>query len=242
MTERSRPETQAKVPKYQEARTRLLDDIERRQPGEALPKERDLADTYGISRATLRQALQMLSDEGRIYSIRGTGTFVAQQRISKDPVLTSFSDDMQARGLEPGSRLLSAEEVPAPPSTARALELPPDAPVFRIVRLRLADWLPMCLETMHLPVRFFPRLLDENLESSLYHLLESRYRTRVASADQDLTAVALTRNQADLLGTGRNSPALRVHRISTDTRGRLVEDAESLYRADRYNFHLVVRR
>lgn len=231
-----------RVPKYQEVRNRLLDEVEQLKPDDALPQERDLAERYGVSRATLRQALQLLSDEGRIYSIRGRGTFVAQRRISKDPVLTSFSEDMVARGLRPGSRLLSAEEVPATLSTAQALELEEGAAVFRIIRIRLADWLPMCLETLHLPVRVVPRLLDEDLETSLYRLLERRYHIRIAHADQELTAAALTKTQADLLGVGRGSPALCVHRISSDSKGRLVEEARSLYRADRYNFRLAVNR
>jgi GntR family transcriptional regulator len=163
-------------------------------------------------------------------------------RVSKEPVLNSFTEDMLMRGLKPGSRLLSAEEMPAPTTTARALELERGTPVFRIVRLRLADWLPMCLETIHMPARLFPRLLEQNIEASLYRLLAARYRTRIATADQTLTATALTTHQADLLGTRRGSPALRVTRVSADMRGRLIEEAESVYRGDRYDFRLLVRR
>jgi GntR family transcriptional regulator len=229
-------------PKYQEVRDLILEEIEAREPGDALPQERELADRYEVSRATLRHALQLLADEGRVYSIRGQGTFVAQQRVSKDPVLTSFTEDMVKRGLEPGSRLLSADEVQAPVRTARALELEPGSPVFRIVRVRLADWLPMCLETLYLPTKLFPDLLREDLEGSLYRLLTVRYRTEIASANQTFTAAVLNTRQADLLGVRRGTPALRVRRVSADTRGRLVEDAESLYRADRYDFQLLVRR
>ncbi|MEU0567436.1 GntR family transcriptional regulator [Nonomuraea sp. NPDC005983] len=232
----------SRLPKYQHVRGLLVAEIDLLQPDEALPQERELAERYGISRATVRQALQLLTEEGRVYSVRGKGTFVARQRISKDPVLTSFSEDMLARGLQPGSRLLSAEEVPAPATTARALEIEEGTPVYRIVRIRLADFLPMCLETLHLPARLFPKLLDQDLEGSLYRVMETRYNTRVSGADQDLTATVLTKLQAELLGVPARSPALRAMRISVDTRGRLVEEAESLYRADRYNFHLVIRR
>lgn len=231
------------VPKYLRLRQQLLDEInERFGPDEMMPGERELAERFGVSRMTVRQALTALADDGHIYSIRGQGTFVARARITKPPTLTSFSGDMRARGLMPGSRLLSAEIVSAAGDVARDLELEPGTQVYRIGRVRLADDVPMCLEEVHLPVRLFPGLLDLDLSGSLYELLEQRYRTPVVAADQITTAVNLTRTRAELLGVPTRSAALKVVRISTDNRGRMVERAVSLYRGDRYDFSTRISR
>lgn len=228
--------------KYHDIHRQLLAQIGRLAPGDALPQERELAEHFAVSRMTVRQALALLADEGRIYSVRGRGTFVADRRIAKESELTSFSQDMAARGMRAGSRLLRAHETSAGPVVGRDLEIPEEARVFHLERIRLADGLPMCLESVHLPARLFSELLEQPLDGSLYELLARRYRTIITRAEQTLSAVALTGTQADLLGVRPHAPALLARRISADARGRLVERAESRYRADRYAFHLTVRR
>jgi GntR family transcriptional regulator len=230
------------TPRYLDIGEALAAEVSLMQPGDRLPKERELAERFSVSRMTIRQALSLLTEQGRVYSVRGHGTYVAEPHVAKDATLASFTEDMIARGFTPGSRLLSAEEVPAPPEIARALELPAGAPTFRIERLRLADDMPMCLETVHLPVRLFPRLLDADLTGSLYSVLGTRFRTTVARAEQTFTATRLTRRQSDLLGVSAGSAALVMRRISVDTRGRLVEHGESIYRNDRYEFRLGITR
>jgi len=230
------------TPRYVDIVAELSAEVNGMQPGDRLPRERELAERFVASRMTVRQALAMLADQGRIYSIRGQGTFVAEPHVAKDATLTSFSQDMLARGLTPSSRLLDAAEVPAPPDVARALEVPDGAPMIRIERLRLADGLPMCLETVHLPAPLFPHLLEADLSGSLYELLSLRFRTSVTRAEQTFSAVKLSRRQADVLGVPMGSAALVMRRVGADARGRLVEQAESIYRNDRYEFRLGVTR
>ena len=230
------------TPLYLNIGEQLSVEVSQMQPGDRLPKERELAERFAVSRMTVRQALSLLADQGRVYSVRGHGTFVAQPHVAKDATLASFTEDMLARGLVPGSRLLGAAEVPAPAAVARALELPEGAPTFRIERLRLADNVPMCLETVNLPARLFPQLLDADLTSSLYALLGTRFRTTVVRAEQTFSAARLSRRQSDLLGVPAGSAALVMRRVGVDTRGRLVEHAESIYRNDRYEFRLGVVR
>jgi GntR family transcriptional regulator len=230
------------VIKHLQVRERLLARIQDMNPDEVLPQERELAETFGVSRTTVRQALQSLIEEGRVYSVRGRGTFVSRGRVSKGLTLTSFSDDMRARDLEPGSRLLTAERRAADPELARTLEIEPGDPVYYVERLRLADGFPMCFERVHLPAAPFPRLLDQRLQGSLYGLLAARYRTVLAGAEQRITATTLGRRHADLLGVPARSPALHVRRRGIDARGRVVELARSLYRADRYDFEMTIHR
>lgn len=212
------------------------------QPEQMLPTERELALRFGVSRMTIRQTLRALTDEGRIYAVRGVGTFVAQPRISKAPSLTSFSEDMGSRGYQPGSRLLATETLAADRLLAVALGVDNGTPVHRIERLRLADDVPMCHEQVHLPARLFPGLLELDLTGSLYQTLEARYRVRISQAEQTTKAITLRRRQADLLNVPARSAALQVNRISTDTKGRIAELAESVYRADRYDFTTHIQR
>lgn len=236
------PEGLSNVVKHLRIREELLARIGAMRPNDQLPQERELAESFQVSRTTVRQALQSLIEDGLIYSVRGQGTFVSQSRISKGLTLTSFSEDMRARDFEPATRLLAATECPAPEDVARMLEVRPGSSVYYLERLRLADGFPMCLERIHLPTQPFPKLLHQDLDASLYQVLSARYRTVVTTAEQHISAIALQRRQADLLGVSVRSPALRVSRRGIDTRGRIIEYGESLYRADRYDFELTIHR
>jgi len=230
------------VVKHLLVREQLLGQIKTMRPDDLLPQERELAETFQVSRTTVRQALQSLIEDGLIYSIRGQGTFVSKGRISKSLGVSSFTEDMRARDLVPATRLITATQLPAPPDVARMLELQPGESVYYLKRLRLADGFPMCLERIHLPTALFPKLLDHSLDSSLYHVLASRYRTVLNTAEQRISATALDRRDAELLGTPPRSAALQVSRRGIDSRGRVFEYGQSLYRGDRYDFELTVHR
>ncbi len=230
------------VVKHAWVREQLLQHMSGLVPDDPLPQERELAERYQVSRSTVRQALKSLADEGRIYSVRGRGTFITSQRISKDTRLTSFSEDMQARGLLPGTRLLHAEQVPATPEMAARLELEAGAPVLHLERLRLADGFPMCLEDIWLSARMYPGLLHQDLERPLYRIFSASYNTRIDRAEQKISAQLLEGDVADLLNVPHGSAALVVSRRGFDEKGRVAEYGRSFYRADRYDFELTVSR
>ncbi|HLT61044.1 MAG TPA: GntR family transcriptional regulator [Microlunatus sp.] len=230
------------LPKHQQIRRTLAAELRDLAPHSPLPTERDLARTHGVSRATIRLALDALSDAGLVYRVQGAGTFVAGPTISKTLSLSSFSEDMELRGLTASSRLLAADRIPAGAAIAEDLGLQPDDPVVRLSRVRLADGEPICLETAHLPAARVPDLLDQDLSGSLYQLLDRRYGLRVVRAEQVVRAVVLDIGEAALLGTPPGSAALRMHRIGLDQRDRPVESTTSVYRADRYDLRLAVRR
>lgn len=212
------------------------------RPGDKLPTERELADTFGVSRLTVRRALDRLEGDRLVYRIQGAGTFVSERPITKTIEFTSFSEDMRSRGLTPGSRLLDAVQVPAGARIGYALAISPADPVARIRRVRSADGAPICLETSHLPLALTPGLLEEPLDGSLYALLESRFRIRLERADQIIRATVLDPEEAELLQAMPLSPALLVERTAYDQRGRAVEVAKSLYRGDRYSYELAIKR
>jgi len=228
--------------KHEVLRRRLRTEIDRRGPHTALPTERELASRYEVSRSTVRQALDALTDAGVVYRVHGAGTFVASPTISKSHILTSFTEDMRARGLRPGTRLIVADETAAGRLIADELRIDPLDPVVRMVRLRLADDRPMCLETVHLPSDRVPGLLRHDLNDSLYRILETSYTMRMVRAEQVWTAVSLDERSAALLSVPAGSAAFHVRRISMDERDRPQEATISLYRADRYDARMTVRR
>jgi GntR family transcriptional regulator len=236
------PTSQRHTAKHEWLREQLLQDITGLHPRSPLPTERELASRYEVSRTTVRQALDTLEQSGNVYRVQGAGTFVAGPHVSKSLSLTSFSEDMRMRGLRPSSHVLAADEVPADAVIAEDLQIPAAASVVRLVRVRLADDSPMCLETAYLPAARVPGLLENDLASSLYDLLERRYGLQLGRANQRLDAVTATGADAGLLAVPPGAPALRVHRISFDERDQPVERTTSLYRADRYDMQFAIRR
>lgn len=211
-------------------------------PHDRLPTERDLAEEFGVSRMTVRQALERLEQERRVYRVQGAGTFVAPPAITKSIELTSFSDDMRSRGLRPGSHLRVAEQIPAGADIGFALNLTPAAPVIHIERVRTADGEPMCLEHTYLADAAVPGLLDEPLDGSLYDVLRERYRITMVRAEQTIRATVLDQITADLLAVPAFSPALLVERTAYDQRDRPLERAVSTYRGDRYSYQIALVR
>ncbi|MER5967602.1 GntR family transcriptional regulator [Streptomyces sp. NPDC002057] len=210
---------------------------------ELLPSERELMARFHVSRMTVRRAVERLAQEGRVYRVQGAGTFVAEQStISKSLRLSSFSEDIRARRMTPDSRLLVRERVEADLVCARDLRLTPGTAVVHLERLRTADGEPMCLENVWVPESLVPGLADDTAApQSLYGLLE-RAGAAPQSADQTIRATVLDPRQAELLDVPAHFPALEVERVTRDARGRSVERAVSLYRADRYDFKLTISR
>jgi len=220
----------------------LVRRIQTMRPHEMLPREVDLADELGISRTTLRQVLTTLTAGGSIYSVRGTGTFVSEAKIDKGGALSGFSEDMRARGMTPGSRLLHAGPELADGPVAEHLGLRAGAVVYRIERLRLANEIPMCIEEVRLPAEYFVDLLTHDVSAGLYDLLKSVYSVEVAVARQTITSSVATAAEAELLGIAAGEPVMNVQRTSQDARGRSIEWARSRYRGDRYEFTLTATR
>lgn len=207
-----------------------------------LPTERQLAERFGVSRMTVRQAMNGLRSDGVLHSVRGLGTFLAGPRLSKPPALTSFSEDLKSRGFTPTTRVISVEEVKLTTDIAVELGVAPGTRAFRVERLRLADGNPMCHEEVFLPAHRFPGLAEQPLDQSLYGLLSAQYGVEVRRAQQQIKAINLDADMAALLTVDPGAAALLVKRITIDDDGRIVERGQSICRGDLYDFSLVVTR
>lgn len=206
--------------------------------GSAVPPERELAEAYNVSRMTVRQAIMELVNEGILVRRQGVGTFVAPPKIEHSlGQLTSFTQDMEQRGMKAGARLISCKTI-APHSLARdALGLTEHDTVYECVRLRLADEEPMALETTTLVAAICPGLPDEDLENrSLYALLRERWNVYPDHARQTIEPVSATAYEAELLHVEPGAPLLLMYRITFDERGEAIEYVKSVYRGDRYKF------
>ncbi|MDF5751135.1 GntR family transcriptional regulator [Spongiactinospora sp. TRM90649] len=230
------------VPKYFQLREILLDLIENNELpiGAAIPSERELCQRFGLSRMTVRQAVDHLVSEGRLHRVAGKGTFVARPKIEMAIRLTSFSDDMRARGLEPGSRDLDRRIVRASAHLARELGIQPGDEVHFIERLRTADGEPLSIDRSHIPVSLAPDLSAHDLANrSLYSLLESRYGLILDGGELTIDGGIADPGDADLLKLPRGGAVLLLQRRSF-AGGVCAELGVSTYRADRYQLRTVL--
>jgi GntR family transcriptional regulator len=236
-------ESSVTAPKYQSVHDALVVMMETLAPGSAMPTERELCQTFSVSRATIRQALGQLEIEQRIYRRQGKGTFVAQPKIEQPLELMSHTEGMRARGIIPSSKLIDVRRVPAGIEVGARLGLSSKAEVLRIERLRLADGDPIAIEVVFLNADRFDGITAALSDSaSLYQLLSSNYGVELASAEETIEAVIAEGREAGLLKCQPGMPLLMLSRRTLDTKGEPTEFVRSLYRGDRYRFQTGLRR
>lgn len=209
----------------------------------ALPSERALAETMGVSRMTVRVAIDQLAEEGLLVRRPNRRTLVAGDKISRSASFMSFSEEMRARGWRPYSVIRQSGATVADVSVAAQLNLEVGAKVIYLERLRFADDEPLALERVYLPYhRFAPLLALDLARQSLYTVMEEELGVRPVLSEESVEAVLLSTEEAEIFGAVAGSPALLTRRITRDDEGQVIEAATSLYRGDRYRMALVRRR
>jgi GntR family transcriptional regulator len=236
----------APTPKYWQVRQTVLELIGGLRPGDQLPTESALTAQLEVSRGTVRRAFDDLEREGRVSREPGRGTFVAQPRMPRPlPELTSFSEHLRSLGFTPGAKLISYRTVVDP---AAALEhFTPEARLAHIVRLRTADDAPVGLHTLYVPAElaersgFTARALGNSPDLSLYASI-SAAGAEIDTAREDLAARMPTAREAELLHLSSGAPVLEVIRRTYDAGGVPIELVRAVYRADRYDYIVWLRR
>jgi DNA-binding GntR family transcriptional regulator len=199
-------------------------------PGSRIPSETSLAKRFGVTRMTVRHAVDGLIREGLVTRRHGSGTYVshrpqAQRALNR---LSGFTEDIRGQGRQTSTTELSHAETEPPERVQDLLELQDGAHVVRLERLRLVDGQPMAIHRVWLPFALAPELARRSLDGgSLYETLEQEHGIRLTTARQRITAVAATGTDAKLLKVETGAPLIYTERLTRDTNNRPVELAEN---------------
>jgi len=243
MLERIKFDRGAPIPFYQQLKDGLTEAIRTSTlaPGVQLPSEREFCEYFGVSRLTVRRALNDLSSAGWVMSQPGKGTFVRQYKVEQGvQQLMGLSEDMKKRGYAVTSEVLELAVMTAPPAIAAQMKLGPDGEVVLLERLRCLDGEPLALEHSYLNHRFCPGIVNYDLTTSLYKILREVYGCKIAQAEQVYEAVAADEHQARLLQVDERAPLLGSERTTFLDNGHVIEQGTAWFRGDRYKFRTVL--
>ncbi|MFN8521068.1 MAG: GntR family transcriptional regulator [Chloroflexota bacterium] len=245
MTDALGAATTAGLPLYRRIQADLRTRMDRGDlaPGTRIETEQELMARYGVSRATIRQALGGLIAQGLLEIRRGLGTYVRARAV--EHVMGgfyTFSREIERHGMTPRTRALSVRVEAADERVAAMLGIAAGVPVVALSLLRLADDQPVLAETSWLPAARFPGLEEVDFDRArLYDTLITRYGVRPVRAHEAFEPVLLTAAEADLLDRRRGDPALRVERTAYDAAGEVLEYCRSTVRSDRYRYSVELR-
>lgn len=235
------------VPKYYQLASILrqkIDDGEW-EPRTPIPSERQLETLYNISRTTIREAIDTLVQQGYLYREHGRGTFVSPQKLQKGLMeLTSFSEDLLKRGIQPGQSIRSMERLIPPPKILQRLELAPGTGVLCISRVRLGNDIPIGLQTSYLALREDQAITEQEMSESgsLYRILQEKFNIIPSEADETLEVTLATAEEANMLEVTVGSPLLLSERVLFSQDRKPVEFVKILYRGDRYRYFVHLKR
>ncbi|MFD1737559.1 GntR family transcriptional regulator [Bacillus salitolerans] len=233
------------VPIYYQLEELIKSSIEEGKllPGDSIPSEREYAELYDVSRMTVRQAITNLVHQGYLYRIKGKGTFIQNQKIEQRlQGLTSFSEEMKSRGFSPSTELLQFQIKKADELILHELQLEGPQEIYHLKRLRLADFVPMALETVCLPTLLLPNVTENIARGSLYSYVEDELHLQIDYATQEIEATVANAEESELLKIPKGSPTLTIKRICYLENGVAFESAKTVFRGDRYKFTVDVKR
>ncbi|MEX2542056.1 MAG: GntR family transcriptional regulator [Trueperaceae bacterium] len=236
------------LPLYHQLRELFLAEISngRWQVGGVIPSEIQLAKGFGVSRATVRQALLELVQTNHLRRIQGKGTIVTEPKVEPLGALTSFTENMKAAGITPTRTTFFAEWRRPPPAIAKALPSSKNR-AYYVERLLIAESIPLGLQRAWYPdwlisgneSYFSRKSLDKN---SLYELLQIHCGITLDTAEETIDVLMPAANDAKLLDLAPDQPIMLIQRDTFDPSDRLIESVELLFRSDRYRYRVILSR
>ncbi len=232
----------SKIPRHiqlVQALKRLME--EELQPGSRLPSEREICLQYGVSRTTVRQALESLQNQKYIEKLHGKGNFVLPRRMSQELIrFYSFTDEMRKLGKVPTSQIMSLEIMYATEKIAVKLGISLGDVVYKLIRLRLADGIPMMYETTYLPFARFRELEKEDLEKNpLYDVLCKRFSAKIVMAEETFVPVLVNKLESLYLSMKEGEPALKIERFTHEEQ-QIIEYTVSIARGDSFQYRVTL--
>lgn len=228
----------SRIPLYCQLMDILIQEIQTNMTEEQqLPSEREIGEKYNVSRATVRQAMQEMEQEGYIYRSHGKGTFVAPQRVNQELLrFYSFTEEMKKLGKNPSSQVLEFEVVECEKKISKKLEIAESQKVYKILRLRLADNKPMMIETTYLPYDRFPGMMREELEqAAMYDVFAQKFAVKITSAKEKFQPVVTNVEEARALKVSKEIPSLKIERYTYEN-DRIIEYTRSIARGDKFEY------
>ncbi|WP_318245855.1 GntR family transcriptional regulator [Bacillus tianshenii] len=230
------------VPLYHQLKEILKENIldQKWKPGDKIPSEHQLVEQYKVSRNTAKKAIEDLVNEGILYRVQGTGTFVNKPKIEHSlSGFYSFSQILREKGLNPKDIILELKTESADQTIAKALRLNLDEEVIHLKRVRCANDEPIILESSYLPKKFIhdPDKMKMVGEVPLYDLLANEFETNVVSAKESFEPVLILEKEAIMLGVEKGNPALLLERVAFNGKKEPVEYCKSIVRGDRCRFY-----
>ena len=235
-----------KQPLYDQLVDILTEKIEHEfRPGDLMPSERELSERYGLSRTTVRLALQELERLGMVVRQHGRGTFVADRSAQTTNLMQaySFTDQMRSMGRVPETTILEFSEMEADKNLSEHMGLHIGERIFKLKRLRSADGMPMMVERTYLPVRQFLSLKRPMLENrALYDVIEQDFHEKIRVAEEEFFASIARPADAHLLDIQEGAPVLDLVRTTFNMSNEIVEYTLSVARADQFKYRVLHHR
>ena len=235
-----------KQPLYEQLVDTLRDKIENElEQGDMLPSERELSVRYGLSRTTVRLALQELENLGLVRKRHGKGTFVTDKTSQATDIMQvySFTEQMRKMGRDPETQILEFRDLPADKYLTTHLGIAPGDKIIKLKRLRSADGMALMVERSYLPGRFFSGITPGALEDrSLYDVIEEDFGQKIHIAEEEVYASVARMKDAQLLDINEGAPVLDLVRTTRNTDDDVVEFTLSVARADQFKYTVTHRR
>jgi Transcriptional regulators len=225
------------VPAYYQLKTILMKKIKTGEypAGSVIPSERELSENLGISRMTVRQAINSLAAERFLVREKGKGTFVNELKFEQRNIM-SFSETVKRQGMVPATKVLEFTQETECFDIKEQLGLAVNQKLFRIRRLRLADETPIAIEEVFVPESLCPDIDKLDLTQSFYHLLKTNYSIDISYIDNKIEAVKTDKEMRELLMLSSGVPVLRISGVSYTSEGKKLFYERDIYRADKYNY------
>lgn len=208
-----------------------------------IPSERELCTQYDISRATVRQAIQVLERDGYIYKKHGKGTYVSPKRMKQELLkFYSFTEEMKKLGKIPSSKVIDFQLITADEKIAKKMQTLEGEKLYKFTRIRLADEEPMMLETSYIPYERFPGILRGDLEeNAMYDIFTKRYNAVFTKAEECFRTVSTRSNEAKILNIKKNAPSMMIERWTFE-KEVIIEYTVGIARGDKFKYHVVLNR
>ena len=228
--------------KYVVLQEKLHNKFSKLHPHSQIPSVRQLSSQYKVSSMTVRQALSELQNAGLIYTVPGSGTYVAGEKLTKKFVFISFSEEIKQKGMIPSSTIIKAEKTKINNTKlADALQIETGGFAYRVKRVRMADGIALSIEDSYIPCENAPGLLEQDLTASLYEIFTSVYERPVIKAESTVSPILLDKEQANLLNAPVKTPSLMFTLTGFNSRGKTMEHCVSIKRGDLYDFKFSIQ-